>query len=943
MSATDWENEAKHRPLREDLRYLGDWLGRVLVEQGGEGLFETEEVFRQGFKRLRQEPGDDTLRAELLARIEALPLLEVLPVLRAFTTYFQLANLAEQHHRLRRVRANAPGAPVRPDSLDGTLARLKAAGVPASRIAAALRRGGLWPVLTAHPTEVTRQTVLKAHRRLLEALEARDRGLTDAERERLDLAVGAEIETLWQTDDVPHRAPTVLDEAKNGVFYLETVLFEVVPVLFDGLERALRLHYPELGADMEAPPGWLRFGAWMGGDRDGNPSVTHAVTWDVLAYARGRFLRRHLAVARELGERLSASSQWATPGRVLEASLAQDARAWPEVAALVQGRNPKEPYRQKLGFVAHRLEATLAAVPADPAAALAPVPAGSARYADAGELLTDVRVLERALEEGKAARTARATVRRWRRQIETFGFHGASLDIRQHSRVHVDTLQAIAAAYLGPEAEAALRDEPARQAWMLAELVNRRPLVPEDLGGLPEQAAESLLTVRMLARAREAFGADALGSYVISMATAPSDVLGVLLLLKAAGLFRARAADAVERTVQVAPLFETIEDLHAAPEVMETLFDMPLYRAHLRALGDVQEIMVGYSDSNKDGGIFTSNWELYVAQQRLLAVARRHGVSLRLFHGRGGSVSRGGGPSRLAILAQPPGSAEAPVKVTEQGEVIASKFGHPETALRNLELSTAASLEACARPPVAQVEPTAVAQYEAVMAELSRRAFASYRELVADEAAFMGFFQAATPLDHLSKLRIASRPAKRFGASPRLENLRAIPWVFAWTQARFLLPGWYGVGSALAGYAAEGPGRLALLQAMLKDFPPFRALLANVEMTLAKADLAIARSYVSALVPEGPARERYMGLVTGEFERAVSMVLAVSQQGELLADYPTLKRSIAVRNPYVDPLSYLQIALLKRARAGESPEPEALDEALSLSVNGIAAGLKNTG
>lgn len=942
-----WEQEEKNRPLREDVRFLGDQLGTILREQAGEGLFETEEKLRQGFKALRRCEGGPELREHLLALIAGLSTAVAAKVMRAFTLYFQLVNLAEQHHRVRRVReyAREEGDSPAPGSLDDVLGRLAAAGVSAQAVRALLANLWLSPVFTAHPTEVLRRTVLEKHERLARALDDRDDPRLGAvDRVRLTASIAAEIESLWQTDEVHHRAPTVLDEARHGLYFLDSTLFDAVPALYADLEAALDRHWPGKGL---AAPSFVGFGAWMGGDRDGNPNVTAETTWQALLLARRLMLRRHIGRAEAISTALSQSLHWTDVSPALTASLAAEAAAFPAVAAEFQERNPFEPYRRKLAYIHARLRHTLAELPETLADAERWDPARlEAGYREAGELIQDIRLMEDSLVANRGARTAAADLAVWRRQVETFGFHAAALDLRQHADVHAEALADVVDTLRMSETPFRQFDEAARVAWLREELAGARPLVPHDLSAFQPMTREVVRTFRAIATARAVCGPAALGAYVISMTTRPSDVLTVLLLMREAGLFQALGGGSVRTAMQVVPLFETIEDLRQAPKVLDALFADPLYRAHLRALGNVQEVMLGYSDSNKDGGILTSNWELYKAQQAIWEVARRHQVTLTLFHGRGGSVGRGGGPSHQAILAQPPGTLGGRLKLTEQGEVISNKYGLPAIARRNLELVTSATLEASLRPELQAAPPEDVARWEAVLDDLSRRAMAAYRGVVYDDPDFAAVFREVTPLELLAQLQIGSRPAKR-RATTAIEDLRAIPWVFSWTQSRFILPGWLGVGAALDAYWREAPERhLGVLRDMYARFPFFRVLLANVEMTLAKADLPIARRYVEGLGAH-PARERIWAAIEAEYGRTETMLLLITGQTELLAANAPLQRTISLRNPYIDPLSYLQVELLRRRRSqgegGDEADRARLDDALKLSVNGIAAGMKNTG
>ncbi|MEB3188576.1 MAG: phosphoenolpyruvate carboxylase [bacterium] len=938
-----WERDPRHQPLREDIRFLGGVLGHILQEQAGSEVFELEETLRKGFKQVRAEPGDRAHEGHLADLVARMDTPTAARVLRAFTLYFQLVNLAEQHHRVRRIRQYGqqdPGQPA-PGSIEGAVARLKRAGVPADELQALLDRLLLEPVLTAHPTEALRRTVLEKLHGLAEMLTRRDSGVLEpAERRRLESRLAAEVESLWQTDEVHHRAPTVLDEVRHGLYFLDEVLFEAVPRVLEALEDAIARHYP--GTTFRFPVAF-RFGTWMGGDRDGNPHVTAETTYQALLMAHRIMLRRHQAAAEQLATDLSQSTHWIQISEALRESLDADARTFPEVMAEARERNPFEPYRQKLAVIQHRLRLTRERWP-DQAreAAIRPSGAVPGGYADASELSSDLAIVETSLLAHGGARVAHEGLATWRRQVACFGFHGARLDIRQHTQVHLEALAEIVDALkiddrpLHAWSEAELTD------WLLDELGGMRPLIPGHLGAFSSATREVVETFRTVALARRIFGPEVIGSCIVSMTTRPLDLLVVLLFLREAGLFGIDAAGDVRSALQVVPLFETIEDLRAAPGIMARLFAMPLYRAHLRARGDEQEIMLGYSDSSKDGGILTSAWELYLAQQALVEGAGQAGVSLCLFHGRGGSVSRGGGPSHLAILAQPPGSVGGRLKLTEQGEVISHKYGLEPLARRNLELLASATLEASLRPEVLAREPEAVIRWHAALDELSHRAIAAYRATIHDDPRLLSFLHAVTPLDLLSGLQLGSRPARR-KATTGIGDLRAIPWVFSWTQNRMILPGWFGVGTALEGFQASASGRLDLLRDMARHFPFFRALLSNVEMTLAKSDVAIATRYVEGLAGESPELLAFWDRVRDEHVRTVRMVLAVLDQDVLLEGSPTLRRSIAVRNPYVDPINHIQVELLRRIRAaGGHVEPGLLD-ALKLSVSGVAAGLRNTG
>ncbi|MBM3258399.1 MAG: phosphoenolpyruvate carboxylase [Candidatus Sericytochromatia bacterium] len=924
-------------PLREDIRFLGDCLGAILTEQGGAALFALEEELRQGFKAWRADPAATGLGEQLRSTIAALDTETAAGVLRAFTLYFQLVNLAEQHHRIRRLREreNRAGREPSPGSLDAAVARLASQGVAAGAIRELLGTLRIEPVLTAHPTEALRRTVLEHLGTLADLLDIRDGHAPGTpDRQHADARIAAIIEGMWQTDEVHQRAPTVQDEVRNGLYYVEGILFDAVPAVLATLEECLARHYP---GETFVVPAFLQVGTWIGGDRDGNPNVTPEATWQALLAAHRGMLQRHAATADALSIALSQSIHWVRIHPALQDALEADARRWPERTADARERNPLEPYRQRLALVRHRLAATRSRWPeawqdADRA------PAGTDGYASAAALATELDVLDLSLRSHRSDRIANDGLRIWRRQVATFGFHGARMDLRQHAGLHEQALDAVLRRIGIDSAGWTAAD---RTAWLGSELTNRRPLVPRDLAPYDFQTRETLETFRMAAAARRVFGPEALGSFVLSMTTGPADVLTALLLLREGGLLQWGEDGACLATMAVVPLFETIADLERAPGVLRELLELPTYRAHLRALGDVQEIMLGYSDSNKDGGIMASSWSLYRAQQALLEVAREAGIRLRLFHGRGGSVGRGGGPSHLAILAQPPGTVGGELKLTEQGEVISHKYGREPLARRSLELVTSAVLESslCA-PPSGARDPA----WEATAADLSRRAHAAYRAVTHDAPGLADLLARATPLDLLGGLRLGSRPARRQPGRD-LSALRAIPWVFAWTQNRMILPGWLGLGSALAGWRADhGPQATDHLRRMAREFPFFRTLLSNVEMTLAKADMAIASRYVADLAGTDAKATALWLALQAEYHLTVGEVLLVLDQTSLLEHAPTLRQSIAARNPYVDPLNHLQIALLARWRTGgDAPAPAALLDALKLSVSGIAAGLRNTG
>lgn len=948
----------KDLPLRNDIRRLGDLLGETLKRLGGENLFATEEEVRALCKKLRAKVTPETER-QLKKLLHGLSLDEAIGVIRAFSVYFQLVNIAEQHHRIRRKRfyeVHTPESPQR-GSLAETLQRLAKQRVPPAELQRVLDTLEIVPVMTAHPTEAARRTLLEKHRRLAELLATLDNAhLAERQRHEAQLQLAAEVEAIWQTDEVRHSQPTVLDEVNNTLYYFDATLFDAVPQLLEELEGGLAKHFPTVKLATERVP--LRFGSWVGGDRDGNPNVTPDVTWETLLVQQRLVLRKYLTTLAALSRRLSESSRFTPATETLTASIERDAATMPELAERVRRRNPEEPYRQKLSFIYTRLENTLhrnqalgTALRATSPDALISVRPGLpiiARltgktehahvYRTGRELYADLQLVRDSLRAGQSAYAARG-IERLMRQVATFDLHLAQLDLRQHSERHLAALDEITR-HLGLATPYGAMKEEQRVAWLTAELQTPRPLVGSE-DHYSAETMETLNVFRVMRRALDEISPNALHTFIVSMTRDVSDLLATLVLAKQAGL-----ADGGWR-IAVAPLFETIEDLRQAPGVLERLFSNPVYQQVLAAQGNLQEVMIGYSDSSKDGGILTSSWELYKAQEKLWETARAHGVELRLFHGRGGTVGRGGGPSHEAILAQPPNTVAGRIKITEQGEVISSKYSLPEIAQRSLELVTAAALAASLPTPqwtTKAQRPQQLAGWQTVMEQLSQTAFETYRRIVRATPDFYDYFIQATPVEELAHMRIGSRPAKRKAGSQSIDDLRAIPWVFGWTQSRHLLPGWLAVGTALESFVRQEPKKnLALLREMYSAWPFFHSTLSNIEMTLAKADFQIARQY-AARTPNRSLGRRLFKLLEAEYQRTCRVVLQITEEKHLLDNAPVLQRSIAVRNPYVDPMSQLQIELLARKRAGGAEaEQEKLLYAILLTINGIAAGMRNTG
>jgi phosphoenolpyruvate carboxylase len=922
------KRKTKHdldNPLREDIRYLGRLLGDTIREQAGPKVFELVERIRQSAIRYRRDQDGRSLRT-LETTIGALGQDDATNVVRAFSYFHHLANVAEDVNQDRARRAHdARHAPPTPGSLAFARARLRAAGVPARKVQAFFEQARVEPVLTAHPTEVQRKSILDRHRAIRERLGHRARLEVDrGPSSELDEALRREVLLLWKTNELRAEKPTVTDEIENGLAYFRGTFLEVVPRLYADVEDALSL-------PGTLPP-FLRVASWIGGDRDGNPHVTHDVTARAVELQAQVAFEHYLREIHALGSELSLAAKYLVDSPELDALGARS----PDRAA----SRRSEPFRRALTGIYARVAATalrLAPGMLVPYAAVGPAPA----YATADELSADLDVIHNALIGAGCARLAEGRLRHLRRAVEVFGFHLASLDIRQHSAVHARVIQEIVARATGVDLYEGL-DEQERQELLLRELAPARPLVsPHVTYGA--ETAESLATLRAVATLHERYGARAVPNYVISMTAGPSDVLEVALLLKEAGLLV--PGQEPRSAVNVIPLFETIEDLRACGGIMHALFSLPYYRQLLESRGDLQEVMLGYSDSNKDGGFLTSNWELYKAERALVDVFARHGVKLRLFHGRGGTVGRGGGPSYHAVLAQPRGSVNGQLRMTEQGEVIASKYADPAVGRVNLATLIAATMEATLVGP-GDGGPEAPAhrgadEFTEAMELLSGVAFRAYRGLVYETPGFIRYFREATPIGEIGDLNIGSRPASR-KSSDRIEDLRAIPWVFSWGQSRHSLPGFYGFGAAVRGFLAKDRGpRLKLLRAMYALWPFFGTLVDKLEMVLAKTDMGIAARY-AGLVRDRRLRAAIFGRVEREHDDTLAAVFAITGRKTLLQGNASLARSLRNRTAYIDPLSHLQVELLRRLRSGKGDADE-IRRAVHLTINGVAAGLRNSG
>jgi phosphoenolpyruvate carboxylase len=945
--------------LARDVDVLGRLLGRVLREQEGEGGFDLVEEYRARTKALRSpDPnppdfGRDGRR--LLERTEALDLSRLRLLIRAFTSYFHLVNIAEERHRLRVLerREKAARRTPRGESVREAIVHAAAAGVGADRIRGLLAEGLVEPVFTAHPTEARRRSVLERLRRLAELIEPLDDPRTPrravAERHERILE---EIAALWLTEERHPRAPTVLDEVANGLYYFEFTLWEVVPRLYRDLQTALAEAYP---AERFEVPALLRFGSWVGGDRDGNPHVTARVTEQALRLHKETVLGLYERDLQHLQRHLSVAAAPGAAPAPLQASLEADAEAMPELAQALALQFPIEPFRRKVGLMLARLRAcrrlNLAELrrlsqdeedtTGDADARLerarslwrrgspigAPEPSDAEiAYRGPRGLRDDLQTIAAALGEGCGRRIADGTLADFVRRVDVFGFHLARLDLRQHSQVHARALAEVLGR-TGLAADYSALDE-ARKAELLAGLLEGDKRLPSFDGPWSDETAETLAVFHAARRLQDELGPEACSVYIVSMTAGESDVLAPLVLARAAGA-----------RLQVVPLFETIEDLKRCGGLMRQLFARPAYARQLSAWGSQQQIMLGYSDSNKDGGFVTANWMLYQAQRDLAAACAEAGVKLLLFHGRGGAIGRGGGPTNRAILGQPPGTLQGRLRLTEQGEVAFARYGRPGIAHRHLEQVVHAVIQASLGQAAVEPRPA----WTAAMESLSSSAHAAYRRLVYDERAFLRYFHAASPIDEISELRIGSRPARRKQGGG-IADLRAIPWVFSWTQNRHGLPGWFGLGSAFAAYRRRERRRgRATLAEMYREWPFFRSLVDNAQLSLGKADLAVACLYSE--LADAAGRRRVFAAIAAEWERTVAAVLAATGRKALLEGSPVLRQSIRLRNPYVDPMSFAQVSLLRRLRAlpAESTDAAEARRLMAATINGIAAGLQNTG
>ena len=908
----------KDLPLREDIRLLGRILGDTIRTQEGEELFEAMELIRRMSIGFHQDHDQAALQ-ELEAKLNALPLVDAIKMIRAGCHFSQLANIAEDQHRIRQARTAArAGLPAGPGTMAFALARVRESGIARAELQRFFATALVCPVLTAHPTEVRRMSSITRELEIAGYLAERDRVLATPEEEQArDEALRAAILTLWQTSILRRNRLHVIDEVGNGLLYYDTTFLQEVPRFYERLEDAMRANAS--GADDTPIPSFFRLGSWIGGDRDGNPFVTASVLRDAIRMQSRSVMEFYLKKLLRLSNELSLDA------RLVPASAGVQRLA--EASAEIDEHRRDEPYRRAIATIHARLSATATMLGH---AGLAPISGRKMLpYAQSTELASDLWQLSQSLTENGSERLAHGRLRALHRAVGVFGFHLAGIDLRQNADVH-ERVVAELLAKSGAPGYAAL-EEGARVESLLGALDKITPVVPLHSFHSEETTAE-LAIVSTAAEAHRLFGAASIPNYVISKTNAVSDLLEVALLLKTTSLLRPGS----ELGLNIVPLFETIEDLRNAARIVDQLFAIPDYVAMLKSRGGVQEVMLGYSDSNKDGGFLTASWEIYKAELALVEVFRKHGIGLRLFHGRGGSVGRGGGPSYQAILGQPAGAVQGAIRVTEQGEVIAAKYSNPELGRVNLELLAAAALEASLLHADQPVPPD---EYLGAMERLSAEAYRAYRDLIYETPGFEDYFWQSTVIAEIANLNIGSRPASR-SKSRRIEDLRAIPWVFSWAQCRLMLPGWYGFGTAVSAYVTANPDGMALLREMHTRWPFFQAMLSNMEMVLAKSDISIASRYAD-LVEDVGLREAIFERLRGEWQLSIDMLLAVIGREMLLEQNPLLSRSIQTRAPYLDPLNHLQVELLRRHRRGEAEEQ--VVQGIRLTINGIASGLRNSG
>ena len=910
--------------LSAEIRKLGHILGETIVKLEGKETFDLEEKIRLLAKSSRG--GDPKAELDLRSMVQKLTVPQAARMAMAFTVYFELVNLAEETHRVRllrrrrRAQYTVPGTPPMRESIGAALHELKARNVSAETVQSLLDKLSIELVFTAHPTEAKRRTMLNKLQRLAQRLHNPEALIEDEVTGIANpRALEREMTSLWLTDRSRTARPEVTDEVLTGLWYFDTTLWQTVPLLQDELERALADTYPTV----KAPTRWITFGSWMGGDRDGNPNVTPSVTAKTLMLHRRLALEKLQVSLRELSRQLSVSSKLDDISPALMERLESNTNPDPYVKAL-HDRYPHEPYRLALASLRARLlEAEKAENPQWLLSAGAVEKSEVLKTSDIAEVLD---LISESLSSHRAAVLAEGELHRLRQQVTLFGLSVARLDVRQHSMRHETAMTEILKAAQVTDDYSALSEQ---EKLDLLRKVLAGP-APKCSPNFTPETGDVVGSLRVLKRAIELFGPEAAGVYVISMTHDLSDIIEVMVFQHIVGV-----------KLDIAPLFETLGDLEAAPGILNQMFDYEPYWKHLQSRGSHQQIMLGYSDSNKDCGYFTANWALFQAQENISAVCKKRGLGLTLFHGRGGSIARGGGPAAKAILAQPCGCYDAKIRVTEQGEVLSTRYHDPDLAFRIIEQMAYGVLLGA---EAAQREAEVPQAWREAATEMSKLAYGAYEALVHKDAEFIEFWKIATPIEEIGGLKLGSRPTFR-RATKSVEDLRAIPWVFSWMQSRFVFPGWYGLGSALEQFAAKGPEQAKLLQTMYKEWMFFKATIDNAQLTLLKADMQIAFRY-ALLVPDEAIRTRIFDIIAAEFSRTEQAILAITGQKALLENEPVLAKSVQLRNPYIDPLNYIQVEMIRRLRGLEdkaSPEADGLRAVIELTINGVSGGLKNTG
>ena len=908
-------------PLRQDVRLLGNILGKILVNHGGNELLDKVEKIRLMCKSLRNSFERDMYEAlkEEIANLNS-PMRK--QIIRAFSIYFHLVNAAEQNHRIRRRRQYQlqDDYNVQPDSIEKAILSLKESNVSREIIQSILETLSLELIITAHPTEATKRSILEIQKRIASILKNMDNPmLTKREQEQLEESLFNEVTILWHTDELRYHKPTVLDEVRNGLYYFDQTLFDVLPDIHQEVEECLVRNFSE---GTWVIPNFLRFGSWIGGDRDGNPNVTPEITWETLNKQRRLVIKKYRSILVDLMKRYSHSTTRVEVSEDLLTTLEDeenkflpDEKKWPVTT---------EAYRRKFAIIIERLKQ---------------VGKTDAGYKSADELLDDLLVIKKSLINHHPAANELKMLRKLIRQVQLFGFHLATLDIRNHSGEHEAAITEILRKVRITENYGQL-PEADKLKILQSILMDPRPvlLLHEDYS---KETQEMINVFQMIKNAHDEFGKRSISVYLVSMTKSASDLLEVLVLAKEAGINRLHADGTIESNLNIAPLLETIDDLTAGSNIMESLFKMPVYRNHLRSLSDQQEIMLGYSDGSKDGGTLTANWKLYNTQLEIHKMAKKYQIGLKFFHGRGGSLGRGGGTLNQSILSQPAETLGDGVKITEQGEVLSSRYLLEDIAYRSLEQATSTMLKASINASTESEQGhSRDSNWEEAMEEISVAALTKYQSLVFGDQDFLTYFNEATPLKELGDLNIGSRPMSRKNKG-RFEDLRAIPWVFAWTQSRQILPAWYAAGTGLEYFASKDEQNLKLLQQMHAEWPFFRSTIDNLQMALMKADITTAKEYTS-LVKDKEIADRIFADIVEEYKKTKEILLKITGVNELLDHTPNIQESVYRRNPYVDPLNFLQVELIRELRKQNEPSEELITEVL-LTISGIAAGLRNTG